>query len=254
MEGVGQLKIEAPVIPTSEIIAELELPIQNILTQIQDRIDKREYGIIIGEDASGRIPGLIFGKFLKRLYETGEMSGKKVDHPETIFIPGKLEVLDNLRLAKISLRKHLTKHGLEKGKRILIATDTIASGESLKILTDLIKSLGFKVDIASIGVFPFMPDKTIRKNLGDSVISGDYIRRNSQSLPTRTPHIYNNKSISGVYKVSGETVSKSYKLKSYLSDEIKKKIQRTINESRTEVDVLVDKLVDWYKTQGKEKS
>lgn len=52
-----------------EEVAELELPNKIIIEKIQSRIEAGEYGLIIGDDASGRIPTLILGNFIKKISE-----------------------------------------------------------------------------------------------------------------------------------------------------------------------------------------
>jgi len=47
-------------------VAELEMSSKKIIEQIQDRIEREEYGIIIGDDASGRIPTLIIGGLIRK--------------------------------------------------------------------------------------------------------------------------------------------------------------------------------------------
>ena len=66
-------------------VAELELPIKIIIEKIRPRIENGEYGLIIGDDASGRIPTLILGNFIRK---TSEQKG--LDKPNIVFIPGKL--------------------------------------------------------------------------------------------------------------------------------------------------------------------
>ena len=62
--GQPVVKEERAVAETPEIkhaeIAKLREPIKNILEQMRERIDRGEYTLIIGDDASGRIPTWIF--------------------------------------------------------------------------------------------------------------------------------------------------------------------------------------------------
>jgi len=69
-------------------IAELREPIQNLLEQLRDKIDKGEYGVIIGDDASGRIPALILDNVIKSVYQD-----KGYTKPKTIFFAGSKEMM-----------------------------------------------------------------------------------------------------------------------------------------------------------------
>ena len=125
-------------------IAELEEPTKKIIEQLRSRIENGEYGLIIGEDVSGRIPALILGRFIKRIYR---LRGVRV--PEIIFIPGKL---DEEYDYKETLKKYVFKYGAREGDRILIVTEAIDTGQSLKVLSKLLAECGFTIDIATIGI------------------------------------------------------------------------------------------------------
>src|SRR3989338_10918153 len=124
--------------PKKEIVyqevTELELPIKIRIEKIRTRIENGEYGLIIGDDASGRIPTLILGNFIKKVSEQ-----KGLDKPNIIFIPGKLKapILNRDRMIK-KLEDHVSGFGAKKDKRILIVTDTVLSGHSLKVLVGLL--------------------------------------------------------------------------------------------------------------------
>lgn len=66
-------------------IADLEAPLRRIIEQLKERLKRGDYGLIIGDDASGRIPAIILGNFIKKISEQNGLNG-----PETIFIPGGL--------------------------------------------------------------------------------------------------------------------------------------------------------------------
>ncbi|KKT80934.1 MAG: hypothetical protein A3B99_03500 [Candidatus Yanofskybacteria bacterium RIFCSPHIGHO2_02_FULL_44_12b] len=50
-------------------IAELEEPIKKIIEKILPRIESGDYGLIVGDDSSGRIPARILEGFIKRICE-----------------------------------------------------------------------------------------------------------------------------------------------------------------------------------------
>ena len=164
----------------SEEVAELEVPIRRIIEKIKDRIDDGEYGLVIGDDVSGRIPALIIGNFIRKVAEQ-----KGQEKPNIIFIPGKLEqrklkdILSRIigkPTQKEELEGHIIKFGANKDKRILIVTDTIQSGFSFKTLIDLLKRSGYNCDVATIGIEdPLIGKKQRFDNLnGANIISGVY--------------------------------------------------------------------------------
>lgn len=247
--GVNQEKQDVREI-IFEAVAELELPIKIIIEKIQSRIENGEYGLIIGDDASGRIPTLILGNFIKTI---SEQRGLK--KPNIIFIPGKLmgpilNLDSGMRAKSKKLENHIAKFGATKDKRILIVTDTVLSGDSLKILVTVLHEIGFTCDIATIGVETDEKDLLNRdSNLHHSeVISGEYY--NEDGFKQHTPKIYRAKTLSGVTKKAGQT--KSTTVKSTESDEEEKKIiQDQINQAREDASVVTDHLINWYQAQDK---
>src|SRR3989344_7993797 len=118
-----------------EEVAELELPIKTIIEKIKSRIENGEYGLIIGDDASGRIPTLILGNFIKKVSEQVGLA-----KPNIIFIPGRLRarILGRDKDTK-ELEEHVGSFGASKDKRVLIITDTVLTGNSLKTLVTVLK-------------------------------------------------------------------------------------------------------------------
>ena len=82
--------------------------------------------------------------------------------------------------------------------RVLIIEDTISSGESIKPITDVLKSMGVDFDIVSIGALFFSKEKAVEKMLGSEIYYA----------MTQTPPIYNKRSLAGVRKERGDLFSK----------------------------------------------
>lgn len=267
----------SPTTPEKEIIleevAELEKPIKKIIEKILPRIESGEYGLIIGDDASGRIPTLILGNFIKKISEQ-----KGLNKPNIIFIPGKLEMESESFWGKIfssknisasqqqeELDEYISNRGGNKEKKILIVTDTVKYGDSLKTLLSLLKEMGFTCDIATIGVETGKADISGRdRNLQNfEVISGEYKTRDREWYPN-TPLIYKDESrkLTGVYKIPGDKVSKTLKSsalpegiypedvnpESIKIDSSRKEIQKAINQAREDVGIVTDRLVNWYES------
>ena len=70
-------------IPKNSEIGRLEKPAKVILEKILGNIERGEYDLIIGADASGRVPTLVFKKFIDYVYKKlGYQTAK------TIFLAG----------------------------------------------------------------------------------------------------------------------------------------------------------------------
>lgn len=66
-----------------EIVSALYEPMKRMLESVLEKIQNGEFQILIGEDASGRIPALIVRKFIDRVYK-----GKQLPKIQTRFIAG----------------------------------------------------------------------------------------------------------------------------------------------------------------------
>lgn len=243
-----------------EAVAELEISIKKIIEKIRPRIESGEYGLVIGDDASGRIPALILGNFIKKVSEAKGLSG-----PNLVFIPGKLEMeKEESRWKKIfgftgiakqkqheELDEYISEQGATKEKRILIITDTLQTGLSLKTLVNLLKRAGYNCDIATIGIEPLMIGRGVQKNLsGTDIFSGEYGQKD-RGFHQNTPLIYDQKEFSGVYKKPGDSVSKTRK--SLIFERGKKEMQDSVNQAREDAGVVTEHLIKWYESLENEK-
>src|SRR3989338_7015540 len=163
-----------------EEVAELEEPIKKIIEKIKSRIENGDYGLIIGDDASGRVPVLILGNFIRKVSEKRDLN-----KPNIIFIPGKLRsyFFDNESKKKY-FDRHISKFGVTKDKRILIVTDTVLSGLSLEVLIGLLHDMGYVCDIATIGVETSETNASLRDVMldGSEVVSGEYFNEYSSTI------------------------------------------------------------------------
>ncbi|HEY4478308.1 MAG TPA: hypothetical protein VI775_00495 [Candidatus Paceibacterota bacterium] len=221
-------------------VAELEMSSKKIIEQIQDRIEREEYGIIIGDDASGRIPTLIIGGLIRKVMK---IEGKLV--PNITFVPGKIDILLN---PIDEFREFINKFGYKDGKKVLIITDTVLSGESLRTIIKCLRKMSIEVDVATIGLEDGLYyDDTHHAGsvMGVDLFSGGYVNVNNVGLK-HTPRIYDNKDMSGVYKLENKAQS-SRRLKDRVFDSSEgDRVQALIGEARKDVEILVDKLFKWY--------
>jgi hypothetical protein len=239
-------------------VPELREPIEIILEQLRDKIDAGTYFLIIGDDASGRVPALVFDRFLKAVYKE-----KGYPTPQTMFVAGSgsgpEHVEDNEAENKYGLVQDLVRDidvpGIEDslvsaGKRVLVVTEAIVSGRSLTPLMEALTKEWIPFDVAVLGIRESDADdlrEEVQKKYGAEIISG------SKNI---YPKIMHRGDVSGTTKNKGELFS--VPTKSTLSGVSlyfggRQKLQKTVNDTRHDVDLLAQKLLEWYKVTEKDK-
>ena len=164
-------------------VEELREPVEKILAEIAPRLEKGEYQLLIGDDASGRVPTWIWKKIIGEIYEE-----KGFPPIETVYIAGSGSSGKSQNLVGDAFQEKKEKiedflKYLRKGKenqkirvcaplsRVLIATDSVFTGTSLDPLTEVLKENGIPFDIVAIGLQKtHSGDKGIR--FGQKIIYG----------------------------------------------------------------------------------
>jgi len=153
------LEKEASEKETERIIEELRMPLEKIVSEFGEGIKNGEYSVIIGDDASGRIPALMMGDILKAIYVQNGFPP-----PLIRFIAGST----GLRHSKAS--SALNKKSAVSGQisrihadvmderssqgKVMIVTEAISSGSSVDVLVEALKGKGWDRDIATVGIEP----------------------------------------------------------------------------------------------------
>lgn len=223
-------------------IEALKKPIENILTELKDEIDSGQYKMILGDDASGRIPADIFGNVLRLIYKDHNL-----DVPQIRFIAANPDIPWGPLDAAIKQFKR----GLETNEsdKVLIVTDTIASGRHLQPVVNSFHKNGVKFDVATIGVAGDNLYETVdllQKQWNCNIVCGEL----------GVPSIYNQRDLGGVFKEYGDIVARprkqngSRKQNARVTDD-PKVIQQKINMAREDVDKLALEIYEWYRFQSK---
>ncbi|MEK7463307.1 MAG: hypothetical protein AAB621_03040 [Patescibacteria group bacterium] len=247
---------------------ELELLVLPLIEKLKENIDKGEYDMLIGDDASGRIPTLILrGIINSRKRELNPYLKSSESEIKTRFVAG-----GQLRSTE-QLISVIEKLKPEVKNKVLIVTEYISSGRSMEKLSSALKGLGIPFDIATLkSEFDgeksnlgklFDKLKDIGASFGISDPRSEFGKDNIK-IPENSkfyygkgagdadapPLIYDNSEISGVKKVLGEQYVIPYK-KSYLENSKNslanlrgKEIQESVNFTREDVNLLVKKTLE----------
>lgn len=219
------MSVEIPTteeIPKHDEIVELEGLTKNILEKMLPNIERGDYDLIIGIDASGRIPTLIMDKFIKYVY-----AQKSYPMPNTRFLAGSASFLGDLE-------KQI--ENWNPKKKVLIVEDTIVTGYSVRNLAKVLKEWGVTFDIASMVNFGTLSNLLDSK----SVLKAEHIYSGGNDVVD----IYAARHLSGVEKVHGKTFSRPFR-KGHTGPAI----QEIINEARADADIVVKNLIDWYESK-----
>src|SRR3989344_3347988 len=176
------------------VIEDLRDPIENILVELMPKIEAGAYSTIIGDDASGRIPTIILANVVKSVYEL-----KNHPLPVVRFLAGstglneeKEEVIsgktERLMQQVEKIRHTVTQHS--EPKKVLVVTDIIETGESIRTLLKALDQNDWSADVASIGGSDKTAIQTLSNHWRTRVICGGW----------KGPMIYKFKELSGVQK------------------------------------------------------
>ena len=188
---------------------QMRIPLSIILEKIAPKIESGSYGLIIGDDASGRIPAEILADVIKAIYlEKGFVQ------PKVMFFAGSTRMYERdrkIKQEKISdffkkLPMESVENALDETNEtkpvlsrregdVLIVTDWISSGKGLTPLVSALEENHIKSDVA---VLYDVDRDTV--SWEDHIISGEMKEK---------PGIYGASIFSGVIKRSEDLFSRS---------------------------------------------
>lgn len=224
---------------------------------MKEHIDKGEYSVILGEDASGRLPALLFQQVLTTLYKEKNLPFKKIEtlffsgqNPETLFFAGQ-RIGDPAQREKIvkEFKNFIEMSGAKEkaeNKKILVVTEVIETGKNLFPFTDTLRTMKINFDIATIGFLggEFKPhSESIEYFLGGKIFWG---------IGDEPKLCHQNYSMGGVKKLNepalfAKLFPASAKNLEYNSENYPQMIS---NEARRDIKILAQKLVKWYKEEN----
>ena len=251
------VKEERAVAETPEIkhaeIAKLREPIKNILEQMRERIDRGEYTLIIGDDASGRIPTWIFYNFFKEIYKEKNFPVPRVRYFEGGYRDDKTafslkRLFSKKTNSKIEeIKSHLTKlrkisnNGVSPKQKALVVTDTIASGHNSQPILDALRQQQISFDVAAVSNINYL---TERFGSDGKLFSGQY---NPLS-------IYGRDDLSGITKNPKDLFSRRHRVlggehkpSQHNPEVLVGEKQSAVEEARVDGKILSHELANWYK-------
>lgn len=187
-------------------ILSLRRPIADLYRQYQEEIERGEYGLILGDDVSGRIPTLILSEVIKSAYAKHGNTP-----PLTRFVAGGYHIsskydseskdqLERRMLGTEELMRNFVKEmeARNSGTRTLLVTEGISYGAALNTLLDGVKRAGVDLDVAAVGGLE-SGVKAIEKKHGVRVSVGQ----------EHVPGIYGHRALTGLQKERGSPVARA---------------------------------------------
>jgi hypothetical protein len=126
-------------------IAFLEVPMQRILTQMKPAVERHQYGVMIVDDTSGRLPGLVLLEVFNDVYL------KKHEPPMyPVFVQGSRYESDVPRMQSRLQEQSRQLDKLEPNQRALLVTEYVETGRTLERFEDVLLGAGIPYDIATV--------------------------------------------------------------------------------------------------------
>lgn len=149
---------QADVEYNSEILAEVEPMMSELVVEMKEKLQKNNYQTLISDEVSARTPTLVLREVMK------EFSEDKQESPETYFISGGSQLLEAKRKEEEKLIEFLKEKC--KGKNTLLVTEYISSGQTVLKLVEMLKKAGVEdFDVASMMVSGEKISQKLQKKL-----------------------------------------------------------------------------------------
>jgi|SRR3989338_970962 len=119
------------------VVRDLKKPLKSIIEQLKPEIERGAYRLILGDDASGRIPAFIVGHVCKAIYEKNGIPPAQVRliAGSTRLTGPALEEKRTMVTQQIAkIRRTVAQTSPDDLGKVLIVTDTISGGNSVGFL------------------------------------------------------------------------------------------------------------------------
>ncbi len=210
--------LKSPDIYNNKIL-ELEPYIKDLLLELKENLEQGKYQLIIGEDASGRIPALIMKKCVDHIYHK---AGKSVIPLRFVAGFGRSQPSSTGEYDKMAiLKENLSEF---KDSTALVVTEHVSSGNSLHSMYNLLKEIGMEADFGSLGI---QADKEYYPELDEKLYTG------KEKQPS--PVIFGHYQMGGVSKQFDKPYAEKYP-----------KSEEEVVKARSDVENVSKKIITWY--------
>jgi adenine/guanine phosphoribosyltransferase-like PRPP-binding protein len=122
--------------------------LESLVKQLMPAIKNHEYNIIVGDDASGRIPTLILGGLMKEIYKKDNATP-----PQILFFAGRhlqyYEGEENL-VSEFFQKLEKQKEIKPSSSNALVVTEYMSTGATMVSFVKTFKKLGLSCDVATL--------------------------------------------------------------------------------------------------------
>lgn len=198
----------------------------DLIDQLGEEIENGLYQVLIGDDASGRIPALMFHYFLRELCQRRGQPA-----PKTYFYPATRANDPYAHHIYSDVHKYLEqfriKDKLKEGGKVLIVTEMIESGSALSPVALYLNELNIPYDIASL---------SLRGNMSD--IQNRLVRESVHfAKENYVPSTTWNHKMAGVKKIKG--TRDVMPAKPYFNPEEKRRDKKIFDENQKDFREIV---------------
>lgn len=168
----------AEIVNIDNVLNELQSQAEKILDKIAEKIRNQNYGMVLGVDAGGRLPSLLIGKAINKVY--GSNRQEKIDinfiagHKNENFVGDLNSYFSGPMFQSIKQNK----------KEVLLVDDVVESGNSIKPVIEALNNQGIPFEFVTLSVSdnvyhsPSYDKKltmgSIQEYLDTDVIYGDF--------------------------------------------------------------------------------
>lgn len=192
----GKEKSSAETEYKHEEIEAIRKPFFSLVEKLKENIDAETYDVLIGDDASGRIPTVALRNLMAEKMRQAHPDMSPEEDREMLkayFIAG-----GKINTNTEKLEEFFAKIKPTIKKRALFVTEYIATGESMKRIGEIMEKVQVPFDIATLG---FVVDQYAQREeeiknflIKHKIFSGEY------TIPPAAPDIYGAHNLAGVEK------------------------------------------------------
>ncbi len=157
-------------VEVERVMADVAKDMEVLLMKLETAVNAHEYQVVLGIDGGGRIPGLLLGSILKKIYKTDGAS-----LPKTTFIAG-FRAPASPEKRKADLQRYFSLPVFQvvkqNEKKVLITEDVIHKGGTLADIKEALVHEGIQYDIVTLSKYPFASQPGIFANVTRTLLHG----------------------------------------------------------------------------------